>query len=68
MTGMQIGGVVAIGIPGLPIYVDGAVIQRPEILMGGGNRSSKLRLDPRELLKQPNLSVIENLATPKDAA
>jgi len=68
MTGMQIGGVVAIGIPDLPVYVDGAVLQRPEILMGGGNRSSKLRHDPHELLKLPNVTVIENLAIPKDGA
>jgi prolyl-tRNA editing enzyme YbaK/EbsC (Cys-tRNA(Pro) deacylase) len=66
MTGMLIGGVVAIGIPDLPIYVDSAVLQRAEVLMGGGNRSSKLRLDPHELLKLPNLTVAENLATPKD--
>ena len=68
ITGMLIGGVVAIGIPDLPVYVDSAVLQRPEVLMGGGNRSSKLRLDPHELLKLPNLTVVENLATPKDAA
>jgi prolyl-tRNA editing enzyme YbaK/EbsC (Cys-tRNA(Pro) deacylase) len=68
LTGMLIDGVVAIGISDLPIYVDSAVLQRPEVLMGGGNRSSKLRLNPRELLKLPNLTVIENLATPKEAA
>ncbi len=66
MTGMLIGGVVAIGIPDLPIYIDSAVIRRPEILMGGGNRSSKLQLDPHELLKLPNVTVIENLATSKE--
>ena len=68
ITGMLIGGVVAIGIDALPIYVDSAVLQRPEVVMGGGNRSSKLRLNPQELLKLPNVKVIENLATPKDAA
>ena len=68
LTGMLIGGVVAIGIPDLPVYIDGAVLQRPEILMGGGNRSSKIRLDPHELLKLPNVTVVENLAIPKDGA
>ena len=68
LTGMLIGGVVAIGIPDLPIYVDSTVLQRPEVLMGGGNRSSKLRLHPHELLKLPNVTVVENLTTPKEAA
>jgi prolyl-tRNA editing enzyme YbaK/EbsC (Cys-tRNA(Pro) deacylase) len=68
LTGMQIGGVVAIGIPDLPIYVDRAVLQRPEVLLGGGNRSSKLRLDPHELLKLPNVMVVDNLAIPQQTA
>jgi hypothetical protein len=34
--------------------------------MGGGNRSSKILLDPRELLKLPNVQVIEGLAKPRE--
>ncbi len=34
--------------------------------MGGGNRSSKLLLNPQELLKLPHVEVIEGLAKPKD--
>jgi hypothetical protein len=30
--------------------------------MGSGNRMSKLRIDPRELQKLPNVLVIDNLA------
>ncbi len=66
ITGMEIGGVVAIGISDLPIYVDRAVMQRKEVILGGGNRSSKLLLDPQELLKLPNVQVIDDLARPKE--
>jgi prolyl-tRNA editing enzyme YbaK/EbsC (Cys-tRNA(Pro) deacylase) len=65
LTGMQIGGVTAPGIADLPIYVDGAVMRQPQVVMGGGNRSSKLLLDPHELLKLPNVEVVEGLARPK---
>lgn len=65
-TGMQIGGVTAIGIAETPIYVDSAVMAQPEVVMGGGNRSSKLLLDPRELLKLPQVSVIAGLARPRE--
>lgn len=66
LTGMLIGGVTAIGTQGLPIYVDSAVMDQDEVVMGGGNRTSKLRLDPRELLKLPLAEVIHGLANPKD--
>src|SRR5215467_1844578 len=35
-TGMLIGGVTAIGIVDLPIYVDSAVMGQPHVVMGGG--------------------------------
>jgi prolyl-tRNA editing enzyme YbaK/EbsC (Cys-tRNA(Pro) deacylase) len=66
LTGMMIGGVTAIGIDGLPIYVDQAVMQKDRVVMGGGNRSSKLVLDPHELEKLPNMQIIQDLAKPKD--
>lgn len=61
----MIGGVTAIGIENLPIYVDEAVMQQDKVVMGGGNRSSKLILDPAELKKLPNLEIIAELAKPK---
>src|SRR5579884_1228535 len=62
LTGMMIGGVTAFGIENLPIYVDHEVLTRPQIIMGGGNRSSKLLLNPYELIKLHNVEVIEGLA------
>lgn len=64
-TGMLLGGVTAIGITGAPIYVDDAVMRSREVVMGGGNRSSKLLLDPHELLKLPYVEVVEGLAKPQ---
>ena len=62
LTSMQIGGVVAVGLPeDVPVYIDDAVFALPEVLMGGGNRSSKLRLGPRELLKMPQAQRVQGL-------
>jgi hypothetical protein len=33
--------------------------------MGGGNRSSKIVLDPTQLLKLPNVEVTDRLAAPR---
>jgi len=65
LTGMMIGGVTAFGIEGLPVYVDSAVLAQPQVVMGGGNRSSKLLLDPRELTRLPTVEVVEGLALPR---
>jgi prolyl-tRNA editing enzyme YbaK/EbsC (Cys-tRNA(Pro) deacylase) len=62
-TGMMVGGVTLFGLPdGWPIYIDSRVAALPSVVVGGGNRSSKLRLSPAELLKIPRAVVIEGLA------
>lgn len=63
-TSMLVGGVTAIGISDAPIYIDRAVMRQPKVVMGGGNRSSKLLLNPQELLKLPHVQVVEGLARP----
>jgi prolyl-tRNA editing enzyme YbaK/EbsC (Cys-tRNA(Pro) deacylase) len=65
LTGMMIGGVTAVGLTDLPIYIDARVLAQPEIVMGGGNRSTKLLLNPHELTKLPTVQVVEGLAQPK---
>jgi prolyl-tRNA editing enzyme YbaK/EbsC (Cys-tRNA(Pro) deacylase) len=63
LTGMEIGGVVAIGTdPEIPVYIDSHVLAQAKVVMGGGNRTSKLVLSPQELLKLPHAQVVENLA------
>lgn len=66
LTGMMIGGVTVFGISDLPVYIDSAVMEQPEVVMGGGNRSSKVVLDPAELKKLPNTEIIRELAKPKE--
>ncbi len=65
LTGMLIGGVTIPGLPAdIPIYLDTRVMEQPRIIIGGGNRSSKIRLAPGELLKLPNTSVAD-VAVPR---
>jgi prolyl-tRNA editing enzyme YbaK/EbsC (Cys-tRNA(Pro) deacylase) len=66
LTNMMIGGVTVFGIEDLPIYVDAEVLKQKQVVMGGGNRSSKVLLDPIELAKLKNLKVVEGLAKEKD--
>jgi prolyl-tRNA editing enzyme YbaK/EbsC (Cys-tRNA(Pro) deacylase) len=63
LTGMLIGGVTAFGLPdGMPLWVDSRVMERPLVILGGGNRSSKLKLTPAELSKAAGIEVVEGLA------
>jgi prolyl-tRNA editing enzyme YbaK/EbsC (Cys-tRNA(Pro) deacylase) len=62
MTGMKIGGVTPIGITDIPIWVDARVMTREKIILGGGNRSSKILTPPSIFLALPNVEVVEGLA------
>ena len=63
LTGMEIGGVTPFGLPSsLPVWVDPRVIETPWIILGGGNRSSKLRIGPEALQRLPSARVVEGLA------
>ncbi len=64
-TSMKIGGVTVFGIENMPVFVDSKVINNGQIVMGGGNRISKVLLDPHELLKLPNVQIVEALAIMK---
>jgi prolyl-tRNA editing enzyme YbaK/EbsC (Cys-tRNA(Pro) deacylase) len=65
ITGMAIGGVTPFGLPpGLPIWVDAAVMERPRIVLGGGSRSWKVLAPPAILLQLPNVEVVDSLAAP----
>ncbi|CAN5429544.1 YbaK/EbsC family protein [soil metagenome] len=63
ITGMQIGGVTPFALPpSIPIWVDGEVTRREQLIVGGGSRSIKVLCPPRTLLAIPNVTVIEGLA------
>jgi len=65
LTGQQIGGVTAFGLPdGLPLWVDAAVMERERIVLGGGSRSWKVLAPPSILLTIGGVEVVEGLANP----
>ena len=63
LTGMEIGGVTPLCLPiGLPIWIDAAVMDCEYIVLGGGNRSSKIKAEPHILLLQDGVEVVPELA------
>ena len=65
IAGMQIGGVTPFALPPpIPIWVDGEVTRRDQLILGGGSRSIKVLCPPRTLLAIPNVTVVEGLAAP----
>jgi prolyl-tRNA editing enzyme YbaK/EbsC (Cys-tRNA(Pro) deacylase) len=65
LTGHEIGGVTAFGLPaGLPLWVDAAVMERERIVLGGGSRSWKVIAPPSILRTLANVEVVEGLANP----
>lgn len=62
-TGMEYGSITPVGLPeSWRILVDGRLIEKEAIIVGGGKQISKLRV-PTTFLKQlPNVEIVENLA------
>jgi prolyl-tRNA editing enzyme YbaK/EbsC (Cys-tRNA(Pro) deacylase) len=64
LTGMELGGVTVFALPPeLPIWVDSRVMERERVILGGGDRASKVSAPPAILLALPNVEVVEGLAT-----
>lgn len=63
LTGMMIGGVTLLALPpDLPIYVDERVMALDYVILGGGSRSSKLKVAPDVLRRLPNVAIVPGLA------
>ena len=63
LTLMEIGGVTPLSLPGsLPLWIDLKVMQRNSIILGGGNRSSKIKISPKIFNYTPNTEIVEKLA------
>ena len=63
LTGMEIGGVTALGLPeSLPLMVDSKVMQCDYIILGGGSRSLKIKISPTVFDLTPNTEIVEGLA------
>ena len=62
LTGMAIGGVTPFGLPSdLPLWVDGRVMTRNRIILGGGGRDRKV-LAPPTILTALGAEIVEGLA------
>jgi prolyl-tRNA editing enzyme YbaK/EbsC (Cys-tRNA(Pro) deacylase) len=63
ITAMEIGGVTPIGLPpDLPVWVDQSVMECETIILGGGNRSSKIKVSPALFEQLPGVEVVSGLA------
>ena len=61
--GMMIGGVTPFGLPGdLPVWIDALVMQRTQVIVGGGSRDRKILCPPQALAALPTAEVVESLA------
>ena len=66
LTGMMVGGVTPFGLPeNLPIFIDSRVMEPDYVVVGGGSRSSKIKIAPEALKRIATARVIENLAREK---
>ncbi len=64
LTGMLIGGVTAAALPeGMPLWVDARVMDAEWIVLGGGDRSTKIKASPA-VLTALGAEVVDQLATP----
>ena len=63
LTEMDIGGVTPLTLPSnLPLWVDSRVMQRNSIVLGGGNRSSKIKISPKIFQQTFNTEIVDGLA------
>jgi len=64
LTGMMIGGVTVFALPeGLPLYVDEALMSCSYVILGGGSRSTKIKVTPEVFRHLPDAQIIPGLAT-----
>jgi prolyl-tRNA editing enzyme YbaK/EbsC (Cys-tRNA(Pro) deacylase) len=65
LTGMMIGGVTVFALPdGLPIYVDDGLMPLDYVILGGGSRSTKIKIAPEVFRRLPGAQIIDGLSQP----
>jgi len=63
LTGMMIGGVTLFALPPeLPIYVDERLMPLDYVILGGGNRSTKVKIAPSALRTLPGVQLVPDLS------
>ncbi len=69
LTGMEIGGVTPVCLPPeLPLWIDQRVMEAEYVILGGGNRESKIKISPRIFEQVPSGTIIDGLAMIPPAA
>lgn len=64
LTGMMIGGVTVLALPEeLPIYIDPGLMDCDYIILGGGSRSTKIKVSPQVLSQIPGAEVVDCLTS-----
>src|SRR5262249_2605084 len=59
LTGMMIGGVTVFALPeSLPIYVDEALMSCSYVILGGGSRSTKIKIAPEVFTRLAGARII----------
>ena len=63
LTGMEIGGVTPFALTEeIPIYVDDKLMNLDYVILGSGDRLSKIKASPRVLRQLPNAEIIVGLS------
>lgn len=63
VTDMELGGITPVGLPEeLPLLVDAAVMDRDQVIIGGGSRALKVLVDPEVFARMDGAEVVEGLA------
>jgi prolyl-tRNA editing enzyme YbaK/EbsC (Cys-tRNA(Pro) deacylase) len=63
-TGMVMGGVTPFGRPhGLPLFVDAAVMDHEWVIVGGGSRDMKVKVDPEVFARMTDTLIVPDLAS-----
>ena len=66
VTGMQIGGVTPFQLPeDLPVLVDPGLFDLEWVVLGGGGRTSKIKISPEVFRRLPGVQVVEGLTVPR---
>ena len=65
LTGMEIGGVTPFALPkALPLFVDSRLMTAEFVILGGGGRSTKIKVAPDVFQRMTQATVVEGLAMP----
>ena len=63
VTGMVMGGVTPFSLPtDVPVLVDSAVMRPQWVVVGGGSRDMKVKVDPEVFTRMPTVRIVEGLA------